>query len=29
MLLGFMQDLSEEIYTERRVGYVDVTVTVF
>jgi hypothetical protein len=29
MLLGFIQDLSEEIYTERREGEADVTVSVF
>jgi hypothetical protein len=29
MLLGFIQDLSEEMYTERREGSTDVTVSVF
>jgi hypothetical protein len=29
MLLGFIQDLSEEIYTDRREGEADVTVSVF
>jgi hypothetical protein len=29
MLLGFIQDLSEETYTERREADADVTVSVF
>jgi hypothetical protein len=29
MLLGFIQDLSEETYTERREGDVDANVSVF